>query len=789
MNVLKNLFGNIQSSVAIYDKVIRTCLYLSIFLVPVLFLPWTNYQVAWNKQFLLVILIMIAFIAFLIKSIAKGEIVYTKSFLNIILAGLIILTGVSAWLVKSQYLGFLGATGAEVDSFLSIITFVLLFFLIASTAVSESLIVGSFLLSSILVFAIGLSQLSNWWIFPWDFTKTVTFNTIGTTNAFAIFMGFVFVTILSAIYTRFVIHKQEKGGVKLILLSLFLLALLTTLAVIRFWAPFVGIALVIAALIYMEFRVKKVFSRPMILLFVIFALSIFFILSNFIPVLNFNFLPSFQLPLEVAPSWSSSWSIAKDTMKENWKTMLFGSGPSTFQYQYGTYRLPSLNNSNFWSVRFVQGINAFITNLVNVGIIGSALFLLMLLFLLLETIKAFRKGHRLVTGLGLIYLILMLFLYPQNFVLYFFVFVLAALLIKSEHGQRAISITNSPAKTFSFSLLLMVLIMLAISVLFVQGQRYIGSIYFYSGLRSFNNNGDIEKALPKFLEALSFDSHNDFYLQNLAQAFMIKVNSIANQPTNNQEGLQQLQSQFSGNLGGAIQAAKQATEINPNESQNWIVLGKVYEDVIVLVPGAAEKSIEAFNAALKLEPNSPSIVTALGRAHLLFGDFYSRTNDRKNRDKEFGESISTLEKAVALKPDYLPAHFLLAQVYDRQGRDRLMTMKSNEISQLAGGDPSVLYQLGLFHYRANRLSMAQASLEKAIESFPNYSNARYFLALILESQGYRNKAIEQFEKIAELNPGNEQIKEILKNLGSNKSGIKNSQEPSLEQKPESKNDL
>ncbi|MEK7115020.1 MAG: tetratricopeptide repeat protein [Patescibacteria group bacterium] len=765
IKVLKNLF--------IWDRIIKFCLYSSILLVPILFLPWTNYQVAWNKQFLLIILVMLAFIAFLIKSIAKGEIVYTKSFLNIILLGLVVVTGVSAWLVESQSLGFLGATGAEVDSFLNMLVFALLFFLVANTIISEGWLVGLFLLSSAVVFLIGSMQLFGLWIFPWEFTKSITFNTIGTTNALAIFFGFIFVTVFSAVYSRFVIHGHENNKIKLVLLSVFLIALFVILGIIRFWVPFVGIALVTAILIYMEFKIKKSFPRSMILLYVILALSILIILSNFIPFLNFSFLPAFQLPLEVTPSWSSSWLIAEQTMKESWKHMLFGSGPATFQYQYGTYRLPSLNNSDFWSVRFVQGINAFMTNLVNIGIIGSVLFLSMLLFLLIETIKALHKGHRIVVGLGLIYLILMVFLYPQNFVLYFFIFVLAALLIKSEHRQRVISINNGPGKTFSFSLLLMVLIMLAVSVLYIQGQRYIGSIYFYSGLRSFNNNGDVEKTLPKFLSALNFDSRNDFYLQNLAQAYMIKVNSIVNEPTNNQEELQELQAQFSSNLAGAIQASNQAAEINPKESQNWLVLGKVYEDVIILVPGAAEKAIEAYNAALKLEPNNPAIVSAIGRSHLLFGDFYNRIDDRKNRDKEFSEAVSSLERAVSLKSDYLPAHFLLAQVYDRQGRDKQVIVETNELRQLAGNDPAVFYQLGLFHYRANRAEIAKNNFQQAIELFPNYSNARYFLGLIYEAQGQRNEAIEQFNKIAELNPGNDQVKEILNNLGVKKSSVKN----------------
>ena len=63
--------------------------------------------------------------------------------------------------------------------------------------------------------------------------------------------------------------------------------------------------------------------------------------------------------------------------------------------------------------------------------------------------------------------------------------------------------------------------------------------------------------------------------------------------------------------------------------------------------------------------------------------------------------------------------------------------------------------------------------ERTIQLSPNYSNARYFLGLIYDgstslttsdTKANKAKAIEQFEKIAELNPDNNEIKLILKNL-------------------------
>ena len=62
-------------------------------------------------------------------------------------------------------------------------------------------------------------------------------------------------------------------------------------------------------------------------------------------------------------------------------------------------------------------------------------------------------------------------------------------------------------------------------------------------------------------------------------------------------------------------------------------------------------------------------------------------------------------------------------------------------------------------------------LERAISINNNYSNARYFLGLVYDRQKRTGDAIGQFEKIAELNPGNEEVKRILANLRSGKGAL------------------
>jgi len=70
----------------------------------------------------------------------------------------------------------------------------------------------------------------------------------------------------------------------------------------------------------------------------------------------------------------------------------------------------------------------------------------------------------------------------------------------------------------------------------------------------------------------------------------------------------------------------------------------------------------------------------------------------------------------------------------------------------------------VLYYNNNQIDEAQAQFEKAVLIDYNYSNARYFLGLIYDKKGNKNKAIEQFEIIEKFNPENQEVKKILNNL-------------------------
>ena len=73
------------------------------------------------------------------------------------------------------------------------------------------------------------------------------------------------------------------------------------------------------------------------------------------------------------------------------------------------------------------------------------------------------------------------------------------------------------------------------------------------------------------------------------------------------------------------------------------------------------------------------------------------------------------------------------------------------------------------YYRDDRKNDAIGLLEAVVTLSPNYSNARWYLAAMYEEKGNLDKAIEQIEKVKELNPDNTLVTQKLDELQKKKS--------------------
>ena len=544
--------------------------------------------------------------------------------------------------------------------------------------------------------------------------------------------------------------------------------------------------------------------------------------------LLFLFIPSplskfVQTPIEVSPNFNATLNIGVQNLKTG--HYLLGSGPNTFGYIFNLYKPGGINQTIFWSTTFNSGASAMASWVGAVGVLG-VLALLFLIFAFLWTGRPgadigmslrpspkspfqqngnFGTGTRQAIFVAVSFLFIMWFLYVANFTVMAFTFWGIGLFLAASFTQHAtrnmehdvrnvrnsvsnismfkeIRIFTSPPKTFLFSLLIVGLMVGAIIGIYFEVNRYVAEIYFSRGTSQVQREGNIGTgAINNISRAIQFWQYDERYFQSLSQAIFFQLNDLLAKKDLPQETLK---AQFQNITTNAISAGRQAQTLNPQNPSNSVLLGNIYENLIPFIADAANFALSSYGGAVALDPQNPSNYLALARVEIAQADL--AINSKKEAAEINGyldKAASNLEKSIGLKDDYAPSRFLLVQVYDRQGKLADAIKRAEELVSLNVKDVGALFQLGFLYYKNSQFNESKLVFEKTIQFSPNYSNARYFLGLIYDRDAQmdksssakatedRNKAIEEFRKIAELNPDNNEVKQILANLKAGKAAL------------------
>ncbi|MBU1759133.1 tetratricopeptide repeat protein, partial [Patescibacteria group bacterium] len=494
-----------------------------------------------------------------------------------------------------------------------------------------------------------------------------------------------------------------------------------------------------------------------------------------------------NLPAEVTPSLKATWAITTSTLSDT--SALFGSGPGTFIYDYAKYHSVDVNATQFWNVRFDRGSNHFLTMLASFGVLGVLLWVLFVAMLGAQVLGRLvkEKDHtkwKLSFALFAPWAMLVFasFLYSSNFTLTFLLFVFAALL--GTQAMRKVSdktVSESPRLGLLFSFLFVLVAVVVVSVLFVTGQRYAAEVSFAKAVKLDVGGGDLTEIVQKLDRAATLNRYNDIYYRNLSQALLMRVSEELNAEG---EMTQDRADLIRALTAASINAAKRSTDLGPANVLNWKVRGAIYREVIAFIGGADQFAKESFEKATELEPVSPENYTELGRVYIVIAETQRQltgSTDQETADaataaveENLKAAEDALNKAIELKADYAPAHYQLAIVFERQGRLDEAVSKMESVALYNRYDVGVFFQLGLLYLRQGDNEQAQAALEYTVNLVPSYSNARWFLASIYELNGDVNRAIEQVEKVLELNPDNELVKTRLDKL---KSGVTSEEIP------------
>jgi len=759
------------------NKLIKWSIYGLVFLMPLMFLPLTAEVLEFPKQMILVVLTATALIGWLGKILAEKRLSLRVSVLDLAVLIFLGIWGAATLVSQSPYGSLVGIEGNVADSFVSILCFGVLYFVIvnnigrrteeslrgtdadsnAEERGNESLtkvrtpdtfsisgILKVFLISAGVTLVLAILGMVGLKIFPWVFGQGRAFNTIGTLSALGIFSGLV-LCVLALRYENRSLKAAIPSGI------LALLCLLT-LIFINFWILWLGLALVMGFVLVLSIAIPEPFKNKSLMLVMAVVLIALVFLFVRAPLVNLN------LPAEVSLSQKASFGIARETLREH---PLLGSGPNTFGFDYSKWRSLEINDTLFWNIRFNQASSKFTGMLATTGILGMIGFFLMVVGFFWLAIKRADKadlgglsGKRFAILIPFLFLLLAIFLYSSNLTLTFFFFLFFALNAGVGFKRRKLKLTlaYSPRANQVLTFVSLILILLIASGLFFEAKRVMAQVYFKKAIAANIEARPAQEVRMLMAKAVELEPNEDSLWRNLSHALLFETSEKINQQAS-QEEIQAL-------IAYAISTAKRATELSPHGVANWQARGIIYENLIGLAGGAERWARESYEKAITLEPNNPYLYNRLGRVYLVTQD-----------ETEVYEAIKWFEKAVTLKGDYSPAHFQLALAYEMVGDLDKAIEKMESNKRYTPDDVGLRFQLGLMYYKKENFERARAEFAEAIRLNPIHSNSRYFLGLIYDQEGKTEQAIGQFEEIERLNPDNQEVKTILVNLKAGKSAF------------------
>lgn len=445
--------------------------------------------------------------------------------------------------------------------------------------------------------------------------------------------------------------------------------------------------------------------------------------------------------IDVRPSWTSTFLVGSHTLASS---PLFGSGPATFGQEWLKFKDRSLNDTIFWNIDFTTGIGYIPTAFITTGVVGALAWVFFLGTFLLAGVRVllfrlpeenFARFTTIASYIGAFFVLILAFLASPGPLVLAAGFMMLGVCISTlrfARGKRETTITFSEAPRVGFVLVFFLTLLLlgSLGTGYAFTDRYLGSLAYTNAVVALSN-GDIARAETKTAQSLTHLMSKQGL--RLASAVGIeRMRQIANDPS---LGPSVAQEQFQSALSNALSAALEATKQEPNDYQNWTVLGNVYQSVTGLgIEGAYEGARVAYEKAVSLNPTSPVLPYVL--AQLEFGE------------KNLPAAEAYVLSAVNLKRDYIPAILFLSQLEIQLGKAQEALQAVEAAAYFAPNDPAVLLQVGLLRLGTADAPGAIAALTKAVSINPQYANARFFLAAMYAREGNTQAAIKELQIIA-----------------------------------------
>jgi len=457
----------------------------------------------------------------------------------------------------------------------------------------------------------------------------------------------------------------------------------------------------------------------------------FFVFALFFVILSPQVNLFQQMTSEVFLSQKTSLGITMQALKEN---PVFGSGPGTFSYDFLKFKNPEFSNSSIWNIVFNRPTSKILDILATTGVFGFLAFLALLALPIIFSIKFFilRRGSNMAGADSDS---------PEENYTALFLGISSAIAGQSVAWFIYGSLI---AIDFVFFLFLAAIVCLMSkdrmeyalkpSSLFTLAITFVSTLIFIFGAGLLLLNGQ------RYFAEVNYKRGVDEYQANNKEAGLKNFEAAA--------GMNSSSDFYFGQLSQAYLLALNDISEVKFESED-----DKKSAIEVLVSNAIN------SAKIATDINSKGAVNWSSRGFV----YQSLLGISADSSKW---AISSYEEALKLDPNN---PYLFAQ----QGNVYL----ADALSPSAGDKKNDL------------LNQAKEKLEKSISLNQNYSNGLYSLGIVYDALKQKDKAIETFTLLQQLNPQNKEISDTLANLKAGKSIIQTATPPvESPQAPEVKED-
>ena len=470
---------------------------------------------------------------------------------------------------------------------------------------------------------------------------------------------------------------------------------------------------------------------------------------------------------ELSLPWQMTLDVGTGALKDQ---PLWGAGPNRFSQAFLAHKPAGIDQTDAWSVEFNTGFGLIPTLMIEQGLIGLILWILLFVYIgilgkksLARAAKAADPRARFIVAssfAGSVFVWLVSIAYVPSEAAFFLGLVMTGIWLGSSMAYGYLSpLVLSPAgrvsKLFPGLAAVLVLVAAIWGIVFVKDTAALA--YFGKGLQALTVANDPVKADSDFRMAVTLNPI-DVYWQARAEASLAEARALLSTLTSSSDAStsQAVAAQTVALGNQASQYAAKAVAADPTNYYDFVSEARVAEFAASLkMQNGYQAGVQAYGNAIALNPGNPSLYLSLARLQV--------------SQNQLDAALQTIGASLQVKNNYLDAVFLLTQVEAAKGNLPDAITAAKFAIGLNDTNPLLYFELGLLQYVSNDYADAATTLAQAVKLQPDYANAEYFLGLSYARLNRLPDAAAQFQQLAVTNPDNQEVALILANLRAGKS--------------------